>query len=123
MTRAIEADMLSSIAAQSGREILHLISIDLETVGVLYLCTAPHDVDWNTHTWEGIGGAIGFEAITEIEDKKAGQVGIKVSGVDQQRPGPTGRDLFGPSQHGNRGDHLRSDPDVPGVRQRRIPGR
>jgi hypothetical protein len=83
MTRAIEAGMLSSIAAQSGREILHLISIDLETVGVLCLCTAPHDVVWDGHTWEGIGGAIGFESITEVEDKKAGQVGIKVSGVDQ----------------------------------------
>jgi len=83
MTRSLEAGMLSSIAAQSGREILHLISIDLPTVGTLYLCTAPHDVDWDSETWEGIGGAIGFEGVAESEDKKSGRVKITVSGVDQ----------------------------------------
>lgn len=48
-----------------------------------YMCTAPHDVPWDSKTWQGIGGNVGFEAITETTDLKGNGITQILSGVEQ----------------------------------------
>jgi len=82
MSRDLSANMQTSVATQSGVEVTHFIVLTFST-GTSYLTTAPHDIAWNGHTWEGIGGAMGFEPIEESSDGKSGGTTIKLSGVDQ----------------------------------------
>ena len=81
MSRSIEAGMQTAIAAQTSR-LTHFIEL-VFSGGTVYLTTAPHDVVWDAHTWEGIGGALGFEPIEEGSTSSGGGTTLKISGVDQ----------------------------------------
>lgn len=48
-----------------------------------YLSTAPHNMSWDSKTWQGIGGSIGFESITETTDISGHGINQILSGVDQ----------------------------------------
>lgn len=55
----------------------------LDITNITRLCTAPHDISWDSKTWSGIGGNIGFEAVQEGSDLSSFQTNIILSGVDQ----------------------------------------
>ena len=48
-----------------------------------YLATTPYDISWNSQTWQGVGGLLQFEEVSETSDMQAGGVDILLSGVDQ----------------------------------------
>ena len=48
-----------------------------------YLATIPHDISWNSQTWQGVGGLLQFEEVSETSDMQANGVDIVLSGVDQ----------------------------------------
>lgn len=51
--------------------------------GDIRLCTAPYDVDWDGFTWQGIGGFLRLNPVSESPDDRGGQFGLELSGVDQ----------------------------------------
>lgn len=55
----------------------------LDILNIVRLCTAPHDMSWDSKTWSGVGGNIGFEAIQEGSDLSSFQTNVVLSGVDQ----------------------------------------
>jgi len=81
MARNISASMKTAIAAQTSR-LTHFIEMEFSG-GTVYLTTAPHDIDWDGHTWEGIGGLLAFEPIEEGGTSTGGGTTLKISGVDQ----------------------------------------
>lgn len=48
----------------------------------VYLTTAPHDITWDSITWQGIGGVLLFDAIEESQDLRGSGVEMTMSGVD-----------------------------------------
>ena len=81
MARDLTAGMQTAVAAQTGTT-AHLISLEFSG-GTIRMATLPHDIVWDGETWEGIGGALGFEPIEEGSDLKANGIGLRMSGVDQ----------------------------------------
>jgi len=79
--RDLTAGMQTAVAAQSGTT-AHLMSMDFSG-GTIYLATISHDVVWDGQTWQGVGGALGFEPIEEAPDLRASGVPLRLSGVDQ----------------------------------------
>ncbi len=49
----------------------------------LYVTTAPHDITWDSQTWQGIGGMLHFTSVTESRDIKSSGVEFTFSGVEQ----------------------------------------
>lgn len=81
MARDLTGGMSSAIAAQEAA-LVHFISLAFSG-GKVYLTTGPHDIVWDSQTWQGVGGALFFEAITESGDEKASGVPLHLSGCDQ----------------------------------------
>ena len=50
---------------------------------ITYLATTPYDISWNSQTWQGVGGLLQFEEVSETSDMQANGVDIVLSGVDQ----------------------------------------
>ena len=48
-----------------------------------YLATTSHDITWDSQTWQGVGGLLQFEEVSETSDMQANGVDILLSGVDQ----------------------------------------
>ena len=82
MTRTIETDMKASISNEASRGIIHFFKFSFSG-GDVYYTTAPHNVSWNSQTWVGIGGALGFEAVVETGDLKGNGTDMILSGVNQ----------------------------------------
>jgi len=81
MSRSISAGTQAAIAAQTSR-LTHFVKMEFSG-GTVYLTTAPHDIDWDGHTWEGIGGLLAFEPLEESGERTGGGTTLKISGVDQ----------------------------------------
>ena len=81
MSRSMTAGMQAAIAAETGA-IAHLLEVNASG-GKLYLCTAPHDISWDGHTWVGIGGVLGIGDIEEKDDGSSTGTTLTLSGVDQ----------------------------------------
>jgi len=79
--RALSAGMQTAVAAQRGT-ILYFLQIS-SSGGETYLSTAPVDIDWNSLTWQGVGGHLVFGAIDETPDTDGQGVDLALSGVDQ----------------------------------------
>lgn len=62
--------------------ILHFMQFDFAG-DIVRLCTAPHNMSWNTYTWQGIGGNLGFNTITETTDLSGHNAEFVLSGVEQ----------------------------------------
>ena len=48
----------------------------------IYITTSPTNISWDSLTWNGIGGLLLFDAITETADLKGNNTNFKLSGVD-----------------------------------------
>ncbi len=81
MTRSLTSGMQAAIAAERGT-IAHLFELDASG-GTLRLATTPHDVVWGGYTWQGIGGALTFDVVTEQTDLSGQGTNLTLSGVDQ----------------------------------------
>ena len=86
-TRTLESGVVTAISAQTGN-IFHFLQFDFwnsatEADDIQYLTTAPHNIVWDSKTWQGIGGALGFSVVQESVDLAGNGVDIIVSGVDQ----------------------------------------
>lgn len=87
MARDLTSGINTAISAQVGN-IFHFMQFDFwnsaaESDDIQYLTTAPHNMTWDSKTWQGIGGALGFSAVQESVDLAGSGVDIGVSGVDQ----------------------------------------
>lgn len=86
-TRTLESGVVTAISAQVGN-LFHFMQFDFwnsstSADDIQYLTTAPHNMTWDSKTWTGIGGVLGFSAIQESVDLAGSGVDIIVSGVDQ----------------------------------------
>lgn len=50
--------------------------------GAQRLWTGIGNITWSGHTWEGVGGAIGFETVSETMDTAAKGISAKLNGLD-----------------------------------------
>src|SRR3990167_1492054 len=82
MTRDIAVDMKASISDEASRGIVHFFKFSFSGGDVRYT-TAPHDIPWNSLSWQGIGGALSFEAVVETGDLKGNGTDLVLSGVNQ----------------------------------------
>jgi len=81
VTRTITSGMQTEIAAESAT-LFHFMELQFSG-GTVYFTTAPHDVAWDSKTWQGIGGALGFDLVQESSDISAAGLDMIMSGVDQ----------------------------------------
>lgn len=80
MTRAINAGMLTDIASDAA-ETTYLLQLEFTTT--LYATTAARDLNWNSQTWQALGGHMMVEPIGESLDRRAQGMRLTLSGVDQ----------------------------------------
>ena len=84
--RTLESGVVTAIAAQTGN-IFHFMQFDFwnsstSADDIQYLTTAPHNMSWDSKTWQGVGGALGFNVVQESVDLAGSGVDINVSGID-----------------------------------------
>ena len=82
MTRTIETDMKTSISDETSKGLVHFFKFSFSGGDVRYT-TAPHDITWNSLLWQGVGGALNFEAVVETGDLKGNGTDLVLSGVNQ----------------------------------------
>lgn len=82
MPRDLTAAMQASLAEESGPEVVWLILASFSG-GDVRLCTASQDIDWDSETWEAVGGSISFGAIQEDPDVESQGAAITLPAVDQ----------------------------------------
>lgn len=58
----------------------------LDVPDTLSVTTAPHTIAWNSISWVGIGGNIGFNVVNESPDLGGSGLDVVLSGVDQSVP-------------------------------------
>lgn len=87
MARTLTSGINTAISAQTGN-IFHFMQFDFwnsatSADDIQYLTTAPHNMTWDSKTWQGVGGVLGFSVIQESVDLAGSGVDISISGVDQ----------------------------------------
>ena len=80
MTRTLAVGMVTAATAATG-EYCYLLSFAFSG-GTLYLTTASSDIDWNSNTYQALGG-IGFEAVRETREFSDQSLRVTLDGVDQ----------------------------------------
>ena len=80
MTRSLTAGMVTAAKADTG-EYCYLLSFAFSG-GTLYLTTASTDIDWDSNTYQAIGG-LTFDAVPETRELTDQAVRITLDGVDQ----------------------------------------
>lgn len=78
--RNLTAGFEANITADHVTSIV-LVTLDLDS-GVQYLTDAPHDIDWNGHTWSSLFGIGTVSEITETDSEIPNLV-FTISGVPQ----------------------------------------
>lgn len=77
--------MLSDLASQSAMAVFFLefqfVTLP-STPATVYFTTAPVDLDWNSQTWQGVGGALTLEPVQESTDRLSAGLQIELNGVD-----------------------------------------
>ena len=85
MTRTLHANMLADIAARSAEAVFFLefqfVTLP-STPATVYFTTAPVDLDWNSQTWQAVGGNLVLEPIVESADRLAAGLQIELNAVD-----------------------------------------
>lgn len=84
MTRVLTPAFETAVESETG-EVIHLIKAEFDTCAypdILYWTTGSVAILWDSQTWQAIGGALSWEAISEAGDDRAGGVPITLSGVD-----------------------------------------
>lgn len=81
MTRPLTSGILAAVEGASA-EFVHLIEIEF-AAGSAHLCTGAQNLDWDSSTWEAVGGLLEFGGVEEGSDSRGSGVDFKLSGVDQ----------------------------------------
>lgn len=81
MAREMTEGMQTAVAGERGI-LAHLIQIEASG-GTVRLATTPLPISWDGHTWEAIGGSLGFGEVVESTDLSGHGTAITLSGVDQ----------------------------------------
>lgn len=78
--RSITAAMEAALAANHVRLCL-LAELSFDS-GTLYATNLPYSLDWNGHTWLGLGKLGGIDAVQEGEEIQAYGLALTLSGVE-----------------------------------------
>lgn len=78
--RLLSVELISLVQQNVVRPVLFVFA-DFPS-GARRLWTGISDISWDGHTWEGVGGAIGFETVSETMDTAAKGVSAKLNGLD-----------------------------------------
>ena len=83
MARTLTAAVTNALAADHVAALV-FVSMDFSS-GVLYVCNAAYDIDWNGHTWLGAGMVGRLDAIEEAADQQARAIALYLSGIPPDR--------------------------------------
>lgn len=81
MTRSLTAGIQTEIAADEAEHV-HFIEITFSG-GTERYNTGTRDIDWNSFTWEAVGGALEIGPVEESADPRGMGMGLTLSSVDQ----------------------------------------
>jgi hypothetical protein len=78
--RILSAELIARIQAKVVKPVI-LVFADFPS-GAKRVWTGIGNIEWGGHTWEGVGGAIGFEAVSETTDTSAKGITARINGLD-----------------------------------------
>lgn len=82
MARDLTSGMQTSVAAESGRQVVRLLEL-VHSGGTVRWTTAAQDISWDGQTWTAIGGALSIGGTTEHgRDLRVEGIPAVLSGVD-----------------------------------------
>lgn len=77
--RILSAELIARIQAKVVKPVI-LMFADFPS-GAKRVWTGVGPIEWGGHTWEGVGGAIGFEAVSETTDTSAKGITARINGL------------------------------------------
>lgn len=76
--RSITSNQINAMAAEHA---VIVVFVRLDFTTTQYLCTAPYSIDWDGHSWIGLGNITTIEPIQESVSLEATGLKIGLSGV------------------------------------------
>ncbi len=80
--RNLSGALITALQAEAGVEKVFLISINFSG-GTTYFTTGSRDLEWDSQTWEAVGGSLHIPGIEQSGDLKGAGAELILSGVSQ----------------------------------------
>jgi len=80
--RTLTTELINRISAGEVRPSV-LLQAEFPS-GIKRYWSGLHDIVWNEFTWQGVGGAIGYETFSETTDTSAKGITARVNGLDPE---------------------------------------